>query len=138
MAPPHAGAHMESRFVPKIQANSIQNVALHFRASDPRPQQNQSVMSRTKGRTVEDGFDGLLDTAFEQIRHYAVADIAVSLRLMRAFNDIASVRSAAVACRGDAAIDALYDRYGEIRRRGRSKAVGAVCRRGRASKAAVT
>ena len=28
-------------------------------------------------------FDGLLDTAFEQIRHYAVADIAVSLRLMR-------------------------------------------------------
>ena len=36
-------------------------------------------------------FAGLLDTAFEQIRHYAVADIAVSLRLMRAFNDIASV-----------------------------------------------
>jgi len=35
-------------------------------------------------------FDGLLDTAFEQIRHYAAADIAVSLRLMRAFNDIAS------------------------------------------------
>ncbi len=36
-------------------------------------------------------FDGLLDTAFEQIRHYAVADVAVSLRLMRAFGDIASV-----------------------------------------------
>jgi uncharacterized membrane protein len=35
-------------------------------------------------------FDGLLDTAFEQIRHYAASDIAVSLRLMRAFNDIAS------------------------------------------------
>jgi uncharacterized membrane protein len=35
-------------------------------------------------------FDGLLDTAFEQIRHYAAADIAVSLRLMRAFNDIAA------------------------------------------------
>jgi uncharacterized membrane protein len=34
-------------------------------------------------------FDGLLDTAFEQIRHYAAADLAVSLRLMRAFNDIA-------------------------------------------------
>jgi uncharacterized membrane protein len=34
-------------------------------------------------------FEGLLDTAFEQIRHYAVADMAVSLRLMRAFNDIA-------------------------------------------------
>ena len=35
-------------------------------------------------------FDGLLDTAFEQIRHYAAGDVAVSLRLMRAFNDIAS------------------------------------------------
>jgi uncharacterized membrane protein len=35
-------------------------------------------------------FDGLLDTAFEQIRHYAVADVPVSLRLMRAFSDIAS------------------------------------------------
>jgi uncharacterized membrane protein len=35
-------------------------------------------------------FDGLLDTAFEQIRHYAAADIAVSLRLLRAFHDIAT------------------------------------------------
>jgi uncharacterized membrane protein len=35
-------------------------------------------------------FEGLLDTAFEQIRHYAAADVAVSLRLMRAFSDIAS------------------------------------------------
>jgi uncharacterized membrane protein len=35
-------------------------------------------------------FDGLLDTAFEQIRHYGAADIAVSLRLLRAFSDIAS------------------------------------------------
>jgi uncharacterized membrane protein len=34
--------------------------------------------------------DGLLDTAFEQIRHYAAADAAVSLRLMRALLDIAS------------------------------------------------
>jgi len=34
--------------------------------------------------------DGLLDTAFEQIRHYAAGDVAVSLRLLRAFTDIAS------------------------------------------------
>jgi len=33
--------------------------------------------------------EGLLDLAFEQIRHYAVADAAVSLRLMRVFGDIA-------------------------------------------------
>lgn len=38
-------------------------------------------------------FDGLLDLAFEQIRHYAVADAAVSLRLMRALGDIASTVS---------------------------------------------
>jgi uncharacterized membrane protein len=36
------------------------------------------------------GLDGLLDLAFEQIRHYAVADAGVSLRLMRALGDIAS------------------------------------------------
>jgi uncharacterized membrane protein len=35
-------------------------------------------------------FEGLLDLAFEQIRHYAIADAAVSLRLMRALGDIAS------------------------------------------------
>jgi uncharacterized membrane protein len=35
-------------------------------------------------------FTGLLDLAFEQIRHYSAADAAVSLRLMRALGDIAS------------------------------------------------
>ena len=35
------------------------------------------------------GFEGLMDTAFEQIRHYSKSHIAVSLRLMRAFDDIA-------------------------------------------------
>jgi uncharacterized membrane protein len=35
------------------------------------------------------GFDGLFDLAFEQIRHYAVGDAAVSLRLMRALCDAA-------------------------------------------------
>jgi uncharacterized membrane protein len=34
-------------------------------------------------------FQGLLDTAFDQIRHYAIADLAVSLRLIRACHDIA-------------------------------------------------
>ena len=34
--------------------------------------------------------DGLLDTAFEQIRHYSASDVAVSLRLLRAYGDIAS------------------------------------------------
>lgn len=33
-------------------------------------------------------FEGLIDTAFDQIRHYAIADLAVSLRLIRALQDI--------------------------------------------------
>src|SRR5579871_738332 len=33
--------------------------------------------------------DELLDTAFEQIRHYSQSDVAVSLRLLRALTDIA-------------------------------------------------
>jgi uncharacterized membrane protein len=33
--------------------------------------------------------DGLLDTAFEQIRHYAESDLPVSLRLLRTLQDIA-------------------------------------------------
>jgi uncharacterized membrane protein len=37
--------------------------------------------------------DGLLDLAFEQIRHYSVADAAVSLRLIRALGDISSTTS---------------------------------------------
>lgn len=35
------------------------------------------------------GFDRLAESAFEQIRSYSKTDIAVSLRLMRAFTDIA-------------------------------------------------
>jgi uncharacterized membrane protein len=38
-------------------------------------------------------FDGLLDLAFEQIRHYSVSDAAVSLRLVRALGDISSTTS---------------------------------------------
>jgi uncharacterized membrane protein len=34
------------------------------------------------------GIDSLFDTAFEQIRHYAASDLAVSLRLLRAMSDI--------------------------------------------------
>jgi len=36
------------------------------------------------------GFDRILESAFEQIRLYSQSDVAVSLRLLRAFSDIAS------------------------------------------------
>jgi uncharacterized membrane protein len=41
------------------------------------------------------GFEGLLHSAFEQIRMYAKADLAVSLRLLRALNDIAAAGAGA-------------------------------------------
>jgi uncharacterized membrane protein len=49
------------------------------------------------------GLEGLLDTAFEQIRHYADKDVAVSLRLLRAFNDIATASKDEAVRRGLAA-----------------------------------
>jgi uncharacterized membrane protein len=36
------------------------------------------------------GLEGLLRTAFDQIRHYAAGDLAVNLRLLRAMADIAA------------------------------------------------
>jgi uncharacterized membrane protein len=42
--------------------------------------------------------DGMLDTAFEQIRHYSTSDAAVSLRLLRALADIASTVDDSETC----------------------------------------
>ncbi|MGO8671925.1 MAG: DUF2254 domain-containing protein [Capsulimonadaceae bacterium] len=41
------------------------------------------------------GFDRITESAFEQIRHYAQTDVAVSLRLLRALIDIATTVSGA-------------------------------------------
>ena len=48
---------------------------------------NPSQVVRVTIPWIDD--DGVLDTAFEQIRHYASSDAAVSLRLLRALDDIA-------------------------------------------------
>lgn len=50
------------------------------------------------------GVEDLLDTAFEQIRHYSASDIAVSLRLLRAYEDIAST------CRDPRVVGSLVER----------------------------
>ena len=62
--------------------------------------------------------EGLLDTAFEQIRHYGVADVAVSARLLRALDDVAvstndaAVRSSLVA-RARRVYEGCRNRLGE-------------------------
>ena len=63
-------------------------------------------------------FDGLLTSAFEQIRLYSKTDIAVSLRLLRALADIASTTSDAVFRRslfelGKRIVEGCAERLGE-------------------------
>jgi len=60
------------------------------------------------------GLEGILNTAFDQIRHYAAADLAVNLRLLRAMGDIASTTPRSdvhAAMRGRARL--LVDRAAE-------------------------
>ena len=65
------------------------------------------------------GLDGLLDLAFEQIRHDSISDAAVSLRLMRALGDISSATSDAAVRkrlfeRGTRVIDGCAGRIQEF------------------------
>jgi uncharacterized membrane protein len=62
--------------------------------------------------------DGMLDTAFEQIRHYAANDAAVSLRLLRAIGDIAGTLQqndtrAKLLVRARRVVDGCSERLGE-------------------------
>ena len=64
------------------------------------------------------GFDGLLDSAFEQIRLYAKGDVAVSLRLLRALAEIGSSTPAPeiraeMAERGRRIVAGCAERLGE-------------------------
>ena len=63
--------------------------------------------------------EGLLDLAFEQIRHYSVADAAVSLRMMRALGDISAATSdpairRRLLERGKRVIDGCADRLQDL------------------------
>jgi uncharacterized membrane protein len=62
--------------------------------------------------------DGMLDTAFEQIRYYAASDVAVSLRLLRAIGDIAGTLQhddirAKLLARARRVVDGCTERLGE-------------------------
>ena len=64
------------------------------------------------------GLEGMLDLAFEQIRHYATADLAVNLRLLRAMDDIAATtRSpevhAALASRAQLLVERASERMAD-------------------------
>jgi uncharacterized membrane protein len=62
--------------------------------------------------------EGMLDTALEQIRHYAVTDLAVSLRLLRAIGDIGGAVQlrdvrAALLRRAQRVVEGCGERLGE-------------------------
>ena len=69
--------------------DQLSRIIIHWTSRTPPPSHYYAPPHVLRLLVPWMSFDGLLDTAFEQIRHYAVADIAVSLRLMRAYNDIA-------------------------------------------------
>jgi uncharacterized membrane protein len=65
------------------------------------------------------GLTGMLDTAFEQIRHYAMADLAVSLRLLRAMGDIGGTSRqsdirASLLARARLVVDGASKNLGEV------------------------
>jgi uncharacterized membrane protein len=62
--------------------------------------------------------EGMLNTAFDQIRHYATADLAVNLRLLRAMSDIAKTTQrsdvrAALGARARLLVDRAAEHIGE-------------------------
>jgi uncharacterized membrane protein len=63
--------------------------------------------------------DGLLDTGFEQIRHYAEGDLPVRLRILRVLQDIAATTDdpeirARPRMRGDRVFDGCRGRLDEV------------------------
>ncbi len=73
------------QFSPRILIRWVSRYAPDVALSDP-PHVLRVIMPAIE-------LEGLLDTAFEQIRHYSMADVAVSARLLRALDDIAASTS---------------------------------------------
>lgn len=85
------------RWIQEAEARSVQGLTL---STEPRRSlAPESYLLRLTIPWI--GFDGLLDLAFQQIRHYAVADAAGSLRLMRTRRSREHHRRAHASAPGD-------------------------------------
>jgi uncharacterized membrane protein len=71
--------------------DQLSRVVIHWMGRDPPKPRYYAPPHVLRLVVPWISFKGLIDTAFDQIRHYAVADVAVSLRLIRALHDIATV-----------------------------------------------
>ena len=69
--------------------DQLSRILIRFAAREPPPPifYNPPGIARVSIRSID--FDGLLKSAFEQIRLYSKSDVAVSLRMLRALADIA-------------------------------------------------
>ncbi|MBC8081986.1 MAG: DUF2254 domain-containing protein, partial [Hymenobacter sp.] len=69
--------------------DQLSSILIRFGARGTPPTQFYDPPGTLRVSVPYQGFDRLAESAFEQIRTYARLDVAVSLRLMRAFTDIA-------------------------------------------------
>ncbi len=70
--------------------DQLSRILIRFASREPPPSflYDPAGVMRVSVQWID--FDHLLDSAFDQIRHYSRADYAVSLRLLRALGDIAA------------------------------------------------
>lgn len=69
--------------------DQLSSILIQFAAREVPPTQLYDPPGTLRVSVPYLGLDRLIEAAFEQIRTYARADVAVSLRLLRAFTDIA-------------------------------------------------
>jgi uncharacterized membrane protein len=95
----------------------LSRILIRFVSREPAPRLFYDPPSILRVNMDRPDFDHLLDSAFEQIRMYAKADVAVSLRLLRALGDIATatpdkVFRKAILERGKRIVDGCAERIG--------------------------
>ena len=69
--------------------DQLSRILIRFASREPSPTCLYDPPGIVRVRIPQLGFDRLVEAAFEQIRSYARADIAVNLRMLRALSDIA-------------------------------------------------
>lgn len=70
--------------------DQLSRVLIRFASREPPPALLYDPPGVVRASVLWIQFEQLLDSAFEQIRMYSKGDVAVSLRLLRAFGDIAA------------------------------------------------
>ncbi len=84
--------------------DQLSRILIRFASREPLPSLTYDPPGIVRVSIPWLGFDRLVEAAFEQIRMYAKADVAVNLRMLRALIDIASTLPNPEACQSLAAM----------------------------------